>query len=426
VTACQGVLSGTNTTDCRFKEFVTAFMEHNCPTGPSTCSIRNFEFWNEFNANGYWDDSYLNLAAMGEDAATIVRQYCSNCLFGAGSVSAGGTGWNDTEVTARNPAHLHWTYYDEALANFLLDWKASGVREPDFISWHAYSASAGVGTAALTPQPMPEYSYSGDGTGNGGNAGSSLCTIANQSRTTNRYCIDSVVTQAATIAALTSTSAYGVQGVPVWASEGGFSSMASMTNTDNNDANPVEYPTCGGGFNPLCTANVLRSAYLARWLILLRAGGVSDAYWYSWDDPCYGTLYGMNSGGAGTPGVTLVPCTAFNYGQTINTVLETKTLAGTSWDQVQLWLNGASAPAGCAENLTTHIYTCTITRTSPAGYSGVLAWYTTWMTSPTYAPPAFTPPPGTTQYRTLHSATPTGYTSGTVTLTAEPILFEMQ
>jgi hypothetical protein len=134
----------------------------------------------------------------------------------------------------------------------------------------------------------------------------------------------------------------------------------------------------------------------------------------------------MTSGGAGTPGVTLAPCTGFNFGQTINSVLGVKTLAGTSWDQVQLWLNGASIPKGCTENVATHIYSCTITRTAPAGYSGLMVWYTTWMTDPTYSPPAYTPPPGYTQYRTLRGTAPTAYSTGTVTLTAEPILFEMQ
>jgi hypothetical protein len=152
--------------------FVTMFMIHICPT-PSTCKIRNFEAWNEFSSNGYWDDKFETLATMSANAAKIVKQYCNNCQFGAGSVSAGGVGWNDNETNSRNSSHPHWTYYDEALTVFLDDWKAENAADPtlplpDFISWHAYSANAAISGIPLTPQPMPEFAYSGDGSGAGG------------------------------------------------------------------------------------------------------------------------------------------------------------------------------------------------------------------------------------------------------------------
>jgi hypothetical protein len=69
---------------------------------------------------------------------------------------------------------------------------------------------------------MPEFVYSGNGLGAGGNTGSSACTSSNESESTNKYCIDSVITQTSIISALTSTSAHGVQGKPFWATEGGF------------------------------------------------------------------------------------------------------------------------------------------------------------------------------------------------------------
>lgn len=427
---CQGVLAGTYTTDCQYKEFVTAFMQHICPTS-STCKIRNFEAWNEFSSNGYWDDTWQRLATMSEDADRIVKAYCTNCQFGAGSVSAGGVGWNDAETNTRNSAHPHWTYYDEALGDFLTDWKNDraadpSIPQPDFISWHAYSAYAEVtSTQALTPQPMPEYSYSGDGQGNGGNTGSSACTIANESRTTNKYCVDSVVTQAATIGAMTSSSTYGVQGKAFWATEGGFNALASMENSDNNDwdsNNPKA--VCTGSYDPVCTADVIRSAYLARWLILLRAAGAGRAYWYSWDEPCFGTLYGMDAAQDGSS----IPCShTYNpydnpnnpNSNTLYDTYGTKTRAGNTWDQIQLWLNGASMPTGCSENQSTHIYSCTITRSNPAGYVGLIVWYTPWLQTTNYTPPA-----GYTQYRKVDSPTPVSYSSGSVKLGAEPIIFE--
>lgn len=429
---CQGVLSTTTTTDCQYKEFVTAFMQHICPTN-TTCKIRNFESWNEFSSNGYWDDKYQNLATMSEDAARIVAAYCSNCQFGAGSVSAGGVGYNDSEVNTRTGSpNKHYTYYNDALAQLLLDWKADKAADntipaPVFISWHPYSAAYETSsTQALTPQPMPEYNYSGDGSGtvHGGNIGDSACTIANESNITNKYCVDSVVTQAANIGGMTKVSTYGVNGAAFWATEGGFTALASLTNTDNNDTdsnNPKAI--CTGAYSPDCTADVLRSAYVARWLILLRAAGVGRAYWYSWDQPCFGTLFGMDY----TTGHPSADCNATYNGGTpyptgttdLYTLYDTETRAGKSWDQVQLWLNGASEPSGCTENTSTHIYSCTTTRTSPAGYVGLMVWYTTWLGTTSYTPPA-----GYTQYRTLTNATPVPYTSGSVTLGAEPIIFE--
>jgi hypothetical protein len=422
---CQGVLSGVYTTDCQYKEFVTAFMEHICPTS-STCKIRNFEAWNEFNGNGYWDDKYQHLATMSEDAARIVKAKCTNCQFGAGSVAAGGVGYNDSEVNSRTGSpNKHYTYYNDSLTALLDDWKAdaandSTIPEPDFISWHPYSANYAVSsTQALSPQPMPEFVYSGNGLGAGGNTGSSACTSSNESESTNKYCIDSVITQTSIISALTSTSAHGVQGKPFWATEGGFNALASMTNTDNNDessANPK--PICTGTYSPVCTADVMRSAYLARWLINLRAGGVARAYWYSWDEPCFGTLFGMDAAKSGNS----IPCSQKynpNNGATLYTLYNTKTRAGNSWDQVELWLNGASIPSSCVRDNTSHFYTCTITRSDPAGYVGLMVWYTSWLGTQSYTPPA-----GYTQYRKLDNPTPVPYFSGSVTVGAEPILFE--
>lgn len=432
--SCQGVLSGTNTTDCRYKEFVTALMQHICPT-QTTCKIRNFESWNEFSSNGYWDDTWQHLAKMAEDAGRIIAAYCSNCQYGAGSVSAGGTGWNDSETNTRNSSHPNWTYYDEVLGDFLTDWKNdrandSTIPQPAFISWHAYSGysdTSNSANGALSPQPMPEFAYSGDGSGSGGDTGSSYCSKSNESKTTNKYCVDSVVDQGTTIAALTSTSTYGVQGIPYWVTEGGFNALASMENSDNNDASGSDgtKSICTGPYDPACTADVLRSAYLARWLILLRASGVSRAYWYSWDEPCFGTLFGMDSGQDGQSNVNTCPGpqdpnVKYNpNGDTFYNIYGAKTRAGNTWDQIQLWLNGASEPTSCSLNSTTYVYSCTITRTNPSGYVGLIVWYTQWLQTTNYTPPA-----GYTQYRTVDNPNPVSYSSGSITLGAEPVIFE--
>lgn len=396
-----------------YYDFVTALMIHICPTS-STCKIKNFEAWNEFSSNGYWDTNYATLATMSAHAAKIVKQYCTNCQFGAGSVSAGGIGWNDVETNTRNAAHPHWTYYDEALTVFLDAWKAdvaadSTLPEPDFISWHAYSAKGFVDSAhPITPQTMPEYSYSGNGLGTGGDNGSSYCTTANQSRTTNQNCVDSILTQAITIGALTSGSTHGVSGKPIWVTEGGFNGLYSMANSDNHNDAP-EVPCHAGGV-PICTQDIIRSAYLARWLIMLHAHSVARAYWYAWDEPCYGTLFGSTSTGAD-------PVCTFNFSSE-KVAYHVKTPAGVAWDQAQLWMNGATAPASCSENRTTHVYSCTITRTNPAGYVGLMVWYTPWLQTTSYTPPA-----GYTQYRTL-DGTVTSYSGGSITLGAQPIIFE--
>jgi hypothetical protein len=46
-------------------------------------------------------------------------------------------------------------------------------------------------------------------------------------------------------------------------------------------------------------------------------------------------------------------------------------------------------------------------------------WYTPWLQSTSY-----TPPPGFTQYRKVDSPTPIPFSSGSITLGAEPVLFE--
>jgi hypothetical protein len=423
-TDCQWI-SATPVTDCTFKVFVTYFMQHICPTPwpSSTCKIRNFEAWNEFSSNGYWDDTWQHLATMAEDASIIVREKCSNCQFGMGSVSAGGLGWNDSETNNRDSAHPHWTYYDEALGDVLKDWKSdmatkTGLQEPDFISWHAYSAyNTDYTGGPLSPQPMPESSVSGDGTGSGGNNGDYYCSTANESTITNKYCSESVLTQATkTIPGIIADPANGVQGKAIWVTEGGFDDLVSMSNSDNNDSShTTPKAICTGAYDPACTADVIRSAYLARWLVLLRYSGVNRAYWYSWDQPCFGTLFGMGT----KDSYGYVECTTTYGAPTVYNVYNTKTRAGNTWDQVQLWLNGASIPTGCIENTTTHIYSCTITRTNPSGYVGYIVWYTPWLQTTSY-----TPPTGYTQYRTVDNPNPVAYSGGSITLGAEPVIFE--
>src|ERR1700739_768745 len=72
VAQCKGPLaSAPQTTDCQFKEFMTALMQHVCnvksqPGSPlvGQCYIRYFETWNEYNGDGYWTGTYKQLAVL--------------------------------------------------------------------------------------------------------------------------------------------------------------------------------------------------------------------------------------------------------------------------------------------------------------------------------------------------------------------------
>lgn len=204
--ACRNVLRGTTATDCQWKEFITALMRHECgvasqPAQPIlTCSIRIYEIWNEFNGNGYWRNSYQDLARMAQDAAQIIRAYCGNCTILGGSVSAGGDGYNPAGGSAQ---------YDLAELAFLEDWAAlPSPSLPDAVSFHTYAARTSV-----WPDPWPTSIVSDS---------SPLCTSAN---TPNVNCRRSISTQIANLrtAVLGNPAiASWAANLPIWVTEGGW------------------------------------------------------------------------------------------------------------------------------------------------------------------------------------------------------------
>jgi hypothetical protein len=144
--ACQGVLTGTTTTDCMYKEYNTKFMQHVCgvssqPVTPlvGACSIRVFEVWNEMNVGGYWTSNVANLARMAEDKAAIIRAYCGDCTILGGSVSAGGDGTGGS-----------WINGSVGLEPFLAAWGALG-SGPSTAITTTLSSNANSSGIAVTP-----------------------------------------------------------------------------------------------------------------------------------------------------------------------------------------------------------------------------------------------------------------------------------
>jgi hypothetical protein len=143
--------------DCYFKVYVTWIMMHTCNSfsapytlHTNTCVIHYFEGWNEFNNDGFWTGNYTQLAKMMTDAATIIKTYCTDCFFIAGSTTAGGAGYHARPDTPK-PSGCSVSslpcdtrpdssqIYLEALGQLLRDWHtALPATPPDMISVHPY------------------------------------------------------------------------------------------------------------------------------------------------------------------------------------------------------------------------------------------------------------------------------------------------
>jgi hypothetical protein len=99
----------------------------------------------------------------------------------------------------------------------------------------------------------------------------------------------------------------------------------------------------GWGQNKYATTEDLRANFVARYLVLAWAKGVSKMVWYAYDSSSWGTLY--TSGGGVRP-------------------------AGTAYNQVYKWLTGATMH-GCSED-SNGTWDCTLTRAG--GYSAQIIW----------------------------------------------------
>ncbi|HEY4379420.1 MAG TPA: hypothetical protein VGN01_03680 [Acidobacteriaceae bacterium] len=306
---CSGsdVYLGTSVKgDCYFREFVTHLMEQNCnvsslPASPlyGSCAIHYFEGWNEFNADGFWEGNYTKLAEMMVDADEIVKHFCGDCYFIAGSVSAGGDGYHQYYTSGADGSAV----YSEALGQLLHDWyyqtdtsnpRYASPIYPDAISFHPYPSH----DTLLNP-PMPETnlsyndqsdigcypnSISGDRTGINEPAKYSGTWTEPQ----HLACRDSVISSIIEIQNLVSQlpSAYNFPaGIPVWNTESGigpiFASDQGIALTSASSHDP---------WDASLTAYVNQS-YLARQAILTAASGDALNLWYQADNTLWGPLF---------------------------------------------------------------------------------------------------------------------------------------
>ena len=372
---CEAPLAGVNRPqgDCIFAEFVTALMQYVCdvtqaPASPlvGVCKIRYFEAWNEFNDGQFWDSDYTSMVKMANDAATIVQQYCGDCLFLAGNTSAGGDGYNDNYHG--DPAVSG--QFDIALGQFLDAWYAiPGATLPDAVSFHAYGARRNV-----IPYPFPETIVS---------QGSSLCTAAN---TPNPNCRTPVFQQTAAIRAILQARPWASK-LPIWASEGGYGRNDDLTdNVSQTDWNTT----------------FLRQAYVARWMLAMASSGTVANFWYEFDDQCWGTMMGMgtSTSASGCPGDPVIPVGYTPIHQT--------------WLQMLSYLNGAEFSGPCFSSGT--IWTCNITKPN---YKATFMWTVAWLqTRKMTISPAFQ------QYRDLQGTVHPLNGNNTITVSNLPILLE--
>lgn len=162
------------TGDTFFKNFVTAFWEHECslsspPSTPLTAASCNnmkyVETWNEDNTDLYWTDTYAHKAIMDNDMAGITKTFCSDCIVILGSVSAGGSG---------SHANGQSGYYDVAMLTEATAWAAlSPFNPPDAVSIHDYWSRSNI-----SPPPfVTTIASNSDATCTTGNTPNSSCYV---------------------------------------------------------------------------------------------------------------------------------------------------------------------------------------------------------------------------------------------------------
>jgi hypothetical protein len=311
---CTGEVYNRNATgDCYFREYVTWFMQQNCnypttgnrglgyPPSPlfGQCAIHYFEGWNEFNSDAYWQGDYTELATMMDDADDIIHQFCGDCYFIVGSVSA------------LDGSHQHYSQYgtnasaiySEAMGQLLDDWhnvstdnlRHSGVGldlNPDALSLHPYPARGGE-TGGFY-YPMPETNESHSSTLGG-------CNVINEpinysytwteSDHTHLTCRDSVIsainqfanTSTGIMSQMPSTFGYSTS-TPVWNTE---SSYGQYFASDQGTATPVSPHDAHDG----SLTGYINQSYVSRQAILTAASGDVYNNWYQSDNTLWGPLF---------------------------------------------------------------------------------------------------------------------------------------
>ena len=258
------------------------------------CNLDYMEVWNEINSDVAWTGLYTQLATMANDAATIVRLYCGDCLIIGGSVSAGGDGYH---------ANGESGVYSTALLNFLTAWAAiGGASLPDMVSIHPYPSRTDV-----APVPFPTTMVSNTST---------YCTSAN---VPNVHCRVPIYKQISTVK---SSAVLQNSNISAWASNLqviGTEGMWGLT------ANLCNGSTCSAT-DPGVVA--LRMAYVSEWMVTLAAQGTPLQLEYADNDQCWGTLYGTGATQSSCSSNPIVPAGAAPW------------FAG--WSQTASWLGSAA------------------------------------------------------------------------------------
>ncbi len=255
--------------------------------------IRFYELWNEPNDPNRWSGSYADMLKLAKEAYTVIKSIDPNAIVLTPGPAAGRKG---AHLPMRGmTSHIQATWMDEYL-------RAGGSSYADGLSFHAY----------------PIYDTCSDTLDC---AGASLAAQVDRVRAI--------------------ADRNGMQGKPLYVTEGGWRRPAELSDPDQ------------------------QVAYVARWFIILASKGVAGAYWYSWEGP-WGTLWDPEAG-------LLSP--------------------GKAYEQVYHWLVGATiVPCTVAKD----VWSCPIRRDK--GYQALAIWSTSGNQS-------YTPPKEYKQYRDLAGGT---------------------
>ena len=345
---CSAPLAGVTSANgnCIWKEWVTALMQKNCgvkaqPDQPLTgrCKIRNFETWNEFNAENFWQDSLAHLAKMANDMAIIVRSYCGDCTIIGGSTSAGGVGRGGNGPGGSGS-------FATALGQFLDAWHAiPHASLPDAISFHAYPSRTNV-----SYPPFPESNVS---------LNDPKCAAGS---VPNVSCEHPPVRQPERLREIIAARSYLSPATPIWDTESGWNTNKTLLHGTDAEGRADQ------------ETGILRQAYLARLEILLANQGVAVNIWYEADHQCTGTLVGFGLDKSSPelrscPNDPPIPSGLTPAGRALNTMYQ--------------WLHGATFTGPCQSSGET--WSCPVS--GPATGDAVIAWTTSWK-GPEAAPKA--------------------------------------
>jgi len=229
--ACQGPMAGVTATDCIFKEYITALMDHVCggKAPNKNCKIRNYSCWNEPNQDGFWSGSYADLAKLCSDFVETVKSQCQSCTTLGPEVAAAA----DVGTKMNGDSRSASVYFE----NFL---KASAQygHYPDAAAFHPYAARL----FGLSLAPFPE-TFAGSGCRGGGGAEDCPQTLLQKIAGMRRVMDEN-----------------GMSGKPLWSTEGSWGMNMQLPDPD------------------------VQAAYVARWLILQASNGVARAIWFMYDN----------------------------------------------------------------------------------------------------------------------------------------------